>query len=389
MTGEKMRIALFTDTYAPQVNGVARTLGRLVGHATDNGHEVVLVTPRISERAAEGVERHLQLGSISVPLYPSLQLARPMGPIGAAQLRGFAPDVAHVATEFTVGWSGVRWSLDHEVPLVTSFHTDFPAYLAGYGLGRLEKQAWWYLRAFHRQSIRTFCPSRATVRQLRAQGFDHPLSVWSRGVNADHFHPRRRRASVRRRLGGAAEQLVVCVGRLAPEKRVDVLLEAFRHVRGEQGTRVALAIVGDGPSRAALEARAPDGVVFTGFLKGAALAEAYAAGDVFAFPSDTETFGNVVLEAMASGLPVVAPSRGGVTDFVRHGETGVLVEPQDARALADGVLRLLADEGLRVRMSARAREEAEGRSWTTIFDRLFEQYGEAVNRHRMMRFVAA
>jgi glycosyltransferase involved in cell wall biosynthesis len=372
-----MRIALFTDTYAPQVNGVTKTLGRLVDHATERGHEVALVTPRINREAARGASLHLQLASLTVPLYPELQLARPLGPWGGRQLRAFSPDVVHVATEFTVGWSGVRWALDQQVPLVTSFHTDFPAYLAGYGLGRLEKPAWRYLRTFHARSSRTFCPSRATLRQLRDNGFDHSLSVWSRGVNAGMFHPNRRSLETRAALAGDAQSLLVYVGRLAPEKRVDVLLEAFRGLRCERGVDVALAIVGDGPARAELEQLATEGVTFTGFLRGDALASAYASADVFAFPSDTETFGNVVLEAMASGLPVVAPSRGGVTDLVEHERTGLLVEPRDPHDFARAVHRLLGDRALRGRMARRARAISEGRSWGSIFDRLFEEYREA------------
>ncbi|MCL7959854.1 MAG: glycosyltransferase family 1 protein, partial [marine benthic group bacterium] len=342
---------------------------------------VALVTPRIGQGPAAGTRLHMQLPSFSVPIYPQLQLARPMGPLGSRQLRAFDPDVVHVATEFTVGWSGVRWALDQGVSLLTSFHTDFPAYLAGYGLGRLKGPAWRYLRLFHERSVHTFCPSRATLRQLRDNGFGHRLSVWSRGVDGDRFHPAHRNVAIRRQLSGEAEKLLVYVGRLAPEKRVDVLLEAFRILRSDLGPHVALAVIGDGPARADLERTAPRGVTFTGFLQGDDLAAAYASGDIFTFPSDTETFGNVVLEAMASGLPVIAPSRGGVTDFVRHGENGMLVEPREPAEFACAARRLLQDAAARSRMARQARTAAEGRSWYRVFDGLFSAYEDSALTH--------
>jgi len=371
-----MRIALFTDTYLPQVNGVSRTLARYLDAAVERGHTVALASPRFTGSTDSPAKLHLDLPSLPVPFYPELRLSLPLPGSVSRGLESFDPDLVHVATEFTVGLAGSSWALDRGVPLVTSFHTDFPAYLSGYGLGGLEGLAWHYLRRFHARALRIFCPSRATRRQLREQGFPRRLSVWSRGVDADRFHPSRRCGSVRRRLAPGADRLLVYVGRLAPEKRLGLLLEAHRRIREQDGVdgvdgRTDLLIVGDGPEGEKLRSGAGEGVHFTGYLSGRELAEAYAAGDVFAFPSDTETFGNVVLEAMASGLPVVAPSRGGVLDTVDPDRTGLLVPPGDVAAFASACRRLLMNEERRRRLGRAARAAAEARSWTAVFDRLF------------------
>lgn len=377
-----MKIALFSDTFLPEVNGVARTLGRLVAHAAQRGHQVGLVTPRVDRQDALHTSFHHQLFGVPVPFYPELKLARPLDAGGRRRLDDFRPDLVHVATESTVGVSGARWAREHGIPLVTSFHTHFAAYLPGYHLGWAEGWVWKHLRRFHGGAELTFCPSRATLEMLQDQDFHGRLRIWSRGVDAQHFHPSRRRESVRQRLAPGAERILLYVGRLAPEKRVDVLMEAFTEIRAREGDRVALVLVGDGPAAPELRRRAGPGVRFTGYLQGEELADAYAAGDLFVFPSDTETFGNVVAEAMASGLPVVAPSSGGVMEMVRPGETGILVPPGEARGFADATLSLLRDEGERARLAGGARREAERRSWSRIMDGLLEGWEEVVEGRR-------
>jgi glycosyltransferase involved in cell wall biosynthesis len=373
-----MRIALFSDTYLPTVNGVARTLGRLVAHADRAGHQVALVTTTVSPTPARGTVLHHQLPGIPLPMYPELQVAWPLGREGRRLLDAFRPDLVHAATESTVGWSGRAWALQNGVPLVTSFHTDFPAYLAGYGLGGLETPVWRALQTFHAGARITFCPSSATRDQLRRWGFQHDLRIWSRGVDTKLYDPGRRSGETRRAIAPGAERILLYVGRLAPEKRLDVLLDAFPRIREACGPAVALALVGDGPWREHLELRAPAGVRFLGYRTGASLAEAYAAADLFVFPSDTETFGNVVMEALASGLPVVAPAKGGVTDSVIPGRTGLLVPPREPAALADAVVTLLGDDLTRGRMARDARAMALERSWDLVLQRLLGDYREAI-----------
>lgn len=378
--GRGVKIGLFTDTYPRDVNGVARTLGILVEHARARGHQVALVTPRVSPEPAPDAEHHRQLPGIPVPMYPELQLARGMDRRGKRMLRAFAPDLVHVATESTVGLSGRLWAVRRGIPLVTSYHTNFPAYLHDYHMGALEPWIWRYLRWFHGQSRVTFCPSHDTLADLRDHAFHPRLRIWSRGVDTELFSPSRRSEEVRRRLAPGADRILLYVGRLAAEKRVDVVLDAYIRVREILGGRTALVFVGDGPLADKLRSRAPAGVHFTGFLRGIPLAEAYAAGDVFVFASDTETFGNVCLEALSSGLPAIVADRGGVRETVIPGRTGIRVEPGDSGAFADACVHLLTHEDVRRRLASGARAEATSRSWSAILDDVLQAYAGALAR---------
>lgn len=373
-----MRLALFTDTYPEDVNGVARTLGILVKHASERGHELMLVTPQVSDGSASYAARHRQLPGIPIPIYPDLQLARGLDREGRRMLDEFEPELVHVATESTVGFSGRRWASRQGVPLVTSFHTNFPLYLHDYGMGIVEPVLWRYLAWFHRPALLTFCPSHDTLDEIRDHGFHPRLRVWGRGVDTDHFGPHRRKDEVRERMAPGADTILVYVGRLAAEKRVEVVLDAFPAIRAATGPGTALVFVGDGPAGDRLRARAGEGVHFTGFLRGRELAEAYAAADLFVFASDTETFGNVVLEAIASGVPVVVADRGGVRESALPGRTGLRVRPNDPDAFARGCIALLSDRARLAELARGAREEALTRSWPAILDGLLEDYRRAL-----------
>lgn len=371
-----MRIALFTDQYIPQVSGVTLTLSRLVERACELGHEVALVSPKVGPADAPGTRLHIQLGGIPAPIYPEILMARPLDPPGSRRLDRFRPDLVHVATEFIVGWSGVQWALRRGLPLVTSFHTNFPAFLSGYGMTPLHGLVWRYLRWLHAKSDRTFCPSPTTLHELRKHGFRDDVRIWSRGVDAELFHPRRRSAGVRRALAPRADDILVYVGRIAPEKRLDVLLEAFERIRRDAPRRTGLVLVGDGPMRRSIERRRIDGVRLTGYRRGEALAAAYASGDAFVFPSDTETFGNVVMEAFASGLPVITVNEGGVKDLVQPGVTGALVPARDPDAFAEATLEALADRSRLRNMGSAARSFATTRTWPMVIDGLLREYAE-------------
>jgi phosphatidylinositol alpha 1,6-mannosyltransferase len=315
---------------------------------------------------------------VPVPVYPELLLSRWPSPRERWLLEAFDPEVVHCATESVLGWWGRRWALRTRRPLVTSFHTNFPAYAAGYGLGFAEGAAWGLLRRFHAPAFRTLAPSRDTVADLASRRFHARLDVWSRGVNGKQFNPRHRDPSSRKALGGDAEVVIVYVGRLAPEKRLPLLLEAYSEVRAQASVEVSLVLVGGGPLEAELRRHPRPGVRLAGYLTGLDLARAYASADIFGFPSDTETFGNVVLEAMASGLPVVGVDRGGVRDSIVPGETGFRTPPGDVDAFAAALLRLVEDPLLRARLGTRGRRFAEGRTWARILDGVLDTYREAM-----------
>ena len=373
-----MRIALFTDTFVPSLNGVARVLGLLVEHANRRGHEVGVVTPSIEDRSWPGTAFHLRLPGVELPFYREFKACLPhLGREERETLRAFDPHIVHLATEALVGLAGRSWARSAGVPTVTSYCTNFPEYMAGYRMGLLEEPVWRHLRRFHESAVLSFCPSEATRTELAERGFHDRFRIWGRGVDSALFHPGKRSPALRRAVAPDADVILMYVGRIAPEKRLDLLLDALPRLQARTSLRLALVLVGGGPAVEGLAAREVPGVRFAGYQRGEALAAHYASGDVFFFPSDTETFGQVVTEAMASGLPVIAPARGGVLDTVRPGLTGLLFEPGSVDDLVEQASVLVDDAVLRKRLAVQARSAAEARSWDSVFDRLFSDYRDA------------
>jgi glycosyltransferase involved in cell wall biosynthesis len=374
-SAEGLRLALFTDTYPPQVNGVARTLERLVGAIEARGGDVRVVTVEDPESGPDArIDRWP-----SVPFwgYPQLRMSAPARHAALDLLESWKPNLVHVTTEFGVGLGGVFAAREAGLPLVTSYHTHFKAYLEFYNLAFLDRIAWPYLRWFHNLGRRTFAPSGIVARELEQLGFDN-MRVWSRGVDPERFSPSFRSAAARERLGAKGDApLVIYVGRLAREKGIHVLLDAMTRVRADRGDTVAFALVGDGPAEGECRATAPEGTVFTGKLTGRALSEAYAAADVFAFPSITETFGNVVLEAMASGLAVIAPDIGATTEYATP-DTSLHFRATSADSLADAVRLVTTDAALLRRLRSASLATAQSRSWDRVWDGLVRDYREAL-----------
>ncbi|HHW14776.1 MAG TPA: glycosyltransferase family 1 protein [Firmicutes bacterium] len=359
-----MRVALFSDTFEPQVNGVVNTVKHLLDTFAAQGVEHCLFAPAG--------------GGWRVPFYPELELSWPDYRQVERKLDAWRPDLIHVVTEFGVGWTGRRYALRRGVPLVSSFHTDFPLYLEKYGFPALVSAGWEYLRAFHAASRKTYCPSRDTQAKLRAHGFRN-LALWSRGVTplpADLTPDEI--AGVRRRYALDGRLALLYVGRLSREKDLPVLLAAYGLLRREFGETVRLLVVGDGPLRSVLEGCAPSGTVFTGYLRGRELAAAYAAADVFAFPSASETFGNAVLEAMSAGLPVVAPAAGGVTENLVPEHNGLACRPGDIAEFAAALRRLVLDPEERARLGKNARAWAAERSWAAVNGALLASYRQVI-----------
>jgi glycosyltransferase involved in cell wall biosynthesis len=382
-----MRVTLVSETYFPQVNGVSRTLGQLVRYLTEVGDVVQLVLPDYGKgvREEDGNEPDHQatcrVHSIRMPFYPELRL--PLPPFGAANraIDRFRPDLVHIATEATLGLSMLGHAWRRGLPVVSSFHTNFDQYSDHYGVGWARGTIWRYLRWFHNQTRRTYVPSRATIADLSARGFDR-LVLWPRGVDSRLFRPDRPgRNAVRRALGLGPDDVVIgYVGRIAVEKNVTFLADALVRVAAER-PRASFLFVGDGPARPELERRMGPRARFVGYRGGEELADHYAAADLFAFSSLTETFGNVVLEALASGLPVVALRAGGVGDIVQAGRTGRLLEPDaTAEAFAREVEALVDDAEERRRMAEAARARALDQSWDAIMAELRRNYQDVLAR---------
>ena len=367
-----MRIALVTDTCAPQVNGVSTVLRRMAAALIDARHAVALVGPEYPGEMPDE-EDTLRVPSMAFPPYPAIRLSLPAFGRVARFLDRFRPDLVHVATEGPLGLAGRRYARRRRVPLVTSYHTDFPRYCRHYGVPTLEPIVWRFLTWFHRPAALTHTPGEQVRSALVSHGLTR-VAVWGRGVDTRRFHHERRDLRLRRRLGIADGEIAVLhVGRLAAEKNLDTLVSAWTTAREMIGPRVRFVLAGDGPLGARLSAAMP-WVIRFGFLELPLLATLYASCDLCVLPSATETCGLVALEAMASGLPVVAADAGGFRESVLQGRTGILISPQDSAGFAGAIGRLAQNAPLRRRMGAEARLAAVARDSTIEDAELLDQY---------------
>lgn len=381
-----MRVLYCTDTYPPQLNGVSVVTSLSVEGLTRRGWECAVVAPRYpaaptdiwGDAASTGQPAELlSVPSMALPRYPEVRLALPgAGTIGAL-IQRFRPNLVHCATEFGVGRIGQIAAARAKLPLVSSYHTDFAKYADAYGTSWLRAPVSAYLGRFHRRSRRVFTPSTVSRQELlRLNVAD--IEVWGRGVDVELFHPGRRSQAMRAAFGMGSRFTFLYVGRLAPEKRAEQVIHAFR-LASESLPRgvIHLIMAGTGPSEAQLRAAAPSGVTFLGFLdRRSRLPDLYANCDAFVFASVTETLGLVVLEAMASGLPVIAAPAGGVRDHLRDGRNGLAYPEEDAGAMARAMVRLAEDWGLTQRLSRGARHTAEELTWERELDRLDLSYRE-------------
>ncbi|MBB6669818.1 glycosyltransferase family 4 protein [Cohnella nanjingensis] len=376
----EVRLALFTDTYAPEINGVAKTLERWVGYLRKQGVACQVFAPARprGEEAAAGVAE--RLASVPFFLYPECRIAMPASAGAERKLLDFRPTVVHVATPFGTGMTGRRLALKHGIPLVASHHTHFVRYLPFYNLQWMGKLLWRYLHWFHRPCRRIYVPSRSVLEECRKDGW-RGLEVWSRAIDTSVFHPRVDRGALFAANGIPQDAFVALyAGRLAPEKQTEVAVHAAARFARETGADVRLALAGDGPQAPGIRALAAKlglNAVFLGSVTQRELQPWMAASDALLFPSPTETFGNVALEAMACGLPVVAANAGALPDTVEDGASGLLCPPADPSAFADALIRLYREPGLRAALSERAIQEAQSRSWDDVFGRLLNGMAEA------------
>ena len=382
-----MRILFCTDTYPPQVNGVSVVTALSVTGLRARGWEVEVIAPRYPADIPRIFERSMSddgvtpIASVPLPGYPDIRLAAPARRTVREVIARFRPDIVHSATEFMIGRMGMRAARAAGIPATTSYHTDFAKYTESYGVPFLRGPVTQWIKRFHAQAERIFTPSAPSRADLLALGLTD-VEVWGRGVDDVLFHPSKRSLALRQRLNLGNAFTFVHVGRLAPEKGVEVLLEAFGMVEAELGAdAVKFVVAGAGPSLPSLKERAPRAVTFLGNLdRQRELPSLYASADGFLFASTTETLGLVVLEAMAAGIPVIAAPAGGVADHLRHEVNGLAYEAMNARACADAMLRLVADRDLQQRLRDGARHTVEQRTWEHEMDRLDASYREVLSR---------
>lgn len=375
-----MKIALFTETFLPKVDGIVTRLTKTVQHLVAAGDEVLIFCPEGAPSDYCGA-RVVGVPAMPLPLYPELKLALPR-PAVAEALERFGPDLVHVVNPAVLGLGGIWLARTKGYPLVASYHTHLPKYLEHYGMGMLEPLLWELLKAAHNQAVLNLCTSTAMVQELSDKGIQH-TALWQRGVDTELFRPALRSPTMRERLlNGRSDtgQLLLYIGRLSAEKQIERIrpvLDAMPDAR--------LALVGDGPYRQQLESLfAGSATHFVGYLAGEELASAYASGDAFLFPSSTETLGLVLLEAMAAGCPCVAANRGGIPDIVSDGINGCLYEPDGpdggAGSLTAATQRLLADRSQHQQLRLAARSEAERWGWAGATEQLRGYYRQVLSR---------
>jgi len=369
-----VRITYVTESFPPDVNGVAHTAVRVAEHLLFRGHDPLVIAPEPAHGVPLPDHKYsfpiVRVPSVGLPMYPGFRVGLPGSRLRSA-MADHRPDVVHVHGPFVLGAGGCAAAQKEHVPIVAVYATDLPAYARAYHTGPLgEAFAWHRLRKIHNAANLNLSPCTATATDLRAHGIER-VAVWARGVDCVRFDPAKRSEQLHARLAAGADLVVGYVGRLAAEKRVDLLAE----IAAMPGVR--LVLVGGGPAEAAIR-RAIPAAVLLGQRSGEDLATIYASLDVFVHAGPHDTFGQTLQEAAASGLPVVAPAAGGPLDLVRDGVTGFLVRPGDAAALADAVATLLADPELRRAQGAAARQMVLGRTWPVMCDQLIGHYADVL-----------
>lgn len=390
------RVLFCTDTYPPQMNGVSVVTALSVAGLRERNWQCAVIAPRYPAKTfdaftdignARTIDRQLTaIPSVPFPPYPDIRLAAPAYWTIERAIREFRPHVVHCATEFTIGRLGQIAAARAGLPITTSYHTDFSRYTEAYGVPSLRPAVSSYLGRFHRRAARTFTPSEPARADLHTLGV-RDVEVWGRGVDSQLYSPARRSPALRDAYGFGRAFTFVHVGRLAAEKGVERIVEAFRLASaGVPDGMIHLVIAGTGPCEPDLRRRAPRHVTFLGHLdRKTFLPKLYASGDAFVFSSLTETLGLVVLEAMASGLPVVATPAGGVADHLLDGINGLAYPPRDVGALARAMVRLAFDRHLASRLGRGARETATALSWSSQLDRLDQSYREVCRMHPLGR----
>ncbi len=373
-----MHIAYFTETFLPKIDGVVTRVVRTLEQLSELGHEAIVFAPQKPPESYAG-HRIINVPAIPFrPWYPELFLGLPRPRLGR-EIDRFKPDIVHVVNPVVLGLWGTAIAKQRNLPLLASFHTDLPQYVAHLKLGFLKPLSQTVIRDVHNQAHINLCTSQPMVNSAQGLGIKR-VRLWPKAVDTERYHPANRSAAMRERLsdGHPEMPLMVYIGRLSHEKRLDWLYAPITQISG-----VRLALVGSGPAEGYLKERFKGtATVFTGYMSGKELAEAYASADVFVFPSDTETLGFVAMEAMASGIPVVGARAGGIPDVIKHGQNGFMFTPGNLGDLSEKAQTLLFNAELRKRLGRQARKDMEKWSWRASTEKLIDYYQLARTIHR-------
>ncbi len=378
-----MKIAVFTDTFLPEINGVTKTLGKMKDHMDKGNIEYKFFVPG-KEDTKTMYDNIISFTSFNFFLYPECKIAIPKYKDVKKTLDDFKPDIIHIVTPFSIGLTGMKYAKDYNIPLVASYHTDFPKYLRFYNLDILESTIWKFFRWFHSHCYMNFCPSRDTRNDMIKHGIEN-VELWGRGIERDKFSPNKRSEELRGKYCDDEEKMLLYVGRVAPEKELDILIKSAE-ILNQKGLKYKLVVVGDGPAKEELEKRNIENIIFAGYKTGEELLSYYASADIFTFPSSSETYGNVILEAMASGLAVVTPYAGGIKENLKDMYNGLAMKPGDPQDMADKIEILINNEELRKTIIKNGLEYIKTKSWDSIYKGLFNKYelviAQSKNKYR-------
>ncbi|MEY3674819.1 MAG: hypothetical protein RJB47_1527 [Pseudomonadota bacterium] len=381
-TRPHLNIAVVTETYPPDINGVAHTLSKIVDGLQRNGHVLWLIRPK--HQASDTATRsdryqEILVKGLPIPFYKQLRMGLPAKRELTRLWSRQRPDIVHIATEGPLGWSALQVAKKLKLPVSTDFRTNFHAYSQHYGIGWLSGAIMAYLKKFHNAAQATMVPTSQLQGELDKVGFKH-LSVVPRGVDTDVFSPDHRNEALRSSWGAdSTTRVLLYVGRLAPEKNLKLVIQTYNNLKRNHAD-IKLVLVGDGPMRAGLEKDNPE-VIFAGFQTGASLAQHYASGDIFLFASQTETFGNVTLEAMASRLAIVAFHHAAAGELIQSGVNGMLARTHSALDFEMGVQTLLNNQALMQHVAHQACLSARALSWRMIVERTEGVFHHVMHQH--------
>ena len=378
-TRPSLRIAVVTETWPPEVNGVAMTLAKLVQGLSHRNHDVQLIRPRQTKSESPLNDASLEevlMRGMPIPRYPELKLGLPSKKTLVKTWTLRRPDVVHIATEGPLGWSALQAAKVLKLPLTSDFRTNFQSYSKHYGVGWLRKPIVAYLRKFHNATACTMVPTRELMRTLSENGFAN-LKVVSRGVDTKLFNISKRDTSLRSSWGATDNtKVLISVGRMAPEKNLDQVLKTYEALKFT-GQSFKLVMVGDGPLKEQFQKRYPE-IIFPGMLSQSDLAAYYASSDLFIFPSQTETFGNVTLEALASGIPVLAFDCAAARDWVQTGVNGWLVAENNPEGFAAQAMAVFNTKGLLDQITKSTRQQVVHLDWDQIAEQVESVFWDAI-----------
>ena len=374
-----MRIAVVTETWPPEVNGVAVTLAKLVQSLSQRNHDVQLIRPRQAKADAGFRDSNLEevlMRGMPIPRYPELKLGLPSKKTLVKAWTVRRPDVVHIATEGPLGWSALQAAKVLKLPVTSDFRTNFQSYSKHYGIGWLRKPIVAYLRKFHNATACTMVPTRELQRTLGENGFLN-LKVVARGVDTSLFNSIKRDPQLRASWGATDQtKVLISVGRMAPEKNLEQVLKVFDALK-LLGTQMKLVMVGDGPLKEQFKQRYPE-IIFPGMLAQVELAKYYASSDLFVFPSQTETFGNVTLEALASGIPVLAFVCAAARDWVKTGVNGWLIPEDQAAEFSAKAVEIFKSETLLENVTTSTRQQIVHLDWDQIAEQVESVFRDAI-----------